>query len=187
MCAALSAWCYRSCPPRVSLSISSFRRLCIHRRPWRSLSPGGRRRPRQRSLTISERVDLLVRGAADAHWRAIRVEVGAGERATPHAAAVEAQHPGSLEESERRPVPEHDAHVAARALRMLEPGTERRGRRWRRALDADVDAPVGSAQPQPCEHIDDEAQSLGAREALVPLVGLIAVHALEKRARIAAQ
>jgi hypothetical protein len=70
-------------------------------------------------------VDRLILAAVDADERSVRVEVRSREAAAPHAAAVEAEHPGSLHEPERRPVAEDDPHVAARALRVLEPRTQR--------------------------------------------------------------
>ncbi len=87
---------------------------------------------------------------------------------------------GRAEETECRPMPEHDSGAAPRGVLGLEPGNERIGRIFRGPFGAQSEPAACVHVPQAREAIDDEAQSLCAGEGLVPAVRLVAVHPVEK-------
>ena len=68
-----------------------------------------------------------------------------GQRAAPHAPCIERQQILAPFEAERGPVSADHAHVAAGALRRVEPGDEIRGLIARRVLDLEIDGAIAPA------------------------------------------
>ena len=66
------------------------------------------------------------------------------------------------------------------ASRDLEPGHQIRRLAAGRPLRTQVHVALEIAIAQPCEGIDDDAQTVDAAQIFVPVIGQIAVHVMEK-------